>query len=172
MYKQELFQKIVNYAKKHFRSEEDHNFGVHYSPRQIRDNFFADRAVDPKSIRIGPTFSVLLFRLIDKKELDEVLLYKTIQISRAHFSKIRSNLQYQPTIDTVFKFIIGLKLALTESNMLLESAGFAFKSSSMRALLIKACVVERLYDPISIDTILEEQKEPILFALDQTLDVE
>jgi hypothetical protein len=42
----------------------------------------------------------------------------------------------------------------------------------MRALLIKACVVERLYDPISIDTILEEQKEPILFALDQTLDVE
>jgi hypothetical protein len=172
MYKQELFQKIVNYAKKHFRSEEDNTFGIHYSPRQVRDNFFVNRAVDPKSIQVGPTFSVLLFRLIDKKELDEVHLYKTIQISRAHFSKIRSNLQYQPTIDTVFKFIIGLKLALTESNMLLESAGFAFKSSSMRALLIKACVVERLYDPMSIDTILEGEKEPILFSLDKTSDIE
>jgi hypothetical protein len=172
MYKQELFQKIVNYARKHFRAEDDNTYGVSYSPRQVRDNFFVNQSIDPKSIQVGPTFSVLLFRFIDKKELDEVLLYKTIQISRAHFSKIRSNLDYQPTIDTVFKFIIGLKLALTESNMLLESAGFAFKSSSMRALLIKACVVERLYEPMSIDTILQGEKQPILFALDNTLDVE
>jgi hypothetical protein len=172
MYKEELFQKIINYAKKHYRREEDNLFGVAYSPRQIRDNFIVDSLVDPSSIKPGPTFSVLLFRFIDKKEFDEVLLYKTIQVSRAHFSKIRSNLQYQPTIDTVFKFIIGLKLALTESNILLESAGFAFKSSSMRDLLIKACVVERLYEPISIDEILEKENQPILFALDKPSNIE
>ena len=172
MYKQELILKIVHYAKKHLRTELEEIESPHYSPRSSKkdinfDNINAFRT----PFKPGPTFMTLLFELIAKKAMDDVSLYKTVGITRAHFSKMRSDLNYQPSKDTVFKLIIGLKLTLTESNMLLESAGFTFKSSSLRELMIKAVVVERLHDPILVDAALLSEDLELLFAPnDDTLD--
>jgi hypothetical protein len=172
MYKQELILKIVNYAKKHLRTERQELDSPHYSPRSNKRSDEMHEIHELRSpLKVGPTFVTLLFQFIDQKGIDEVTLYKTIGITRAHFSKMRSDLNYQPSKDTVFKFIIGLTLTLTESNMLLESAGLAFKSSSSRDLMIKAAVVERLYDTGLIDAALFFEKLPFLFAAnDETLD--
>lgn len=112
----------------------------------------------------GLSFSEMLFKLIDDKHIDEVKLYQHVMVSRSVFSKIRSSDVYQPDKDTVFKFAIGLGLNLEEGITFLASAGFNFKLSSNRDLIIRHCLELAKFDLIMVDQLLVDFKEKPLFS--------
>ena len=160
-----LIQQLIRYARVHLQDEVHEAYSRYDKPLYApinRENINA--SYDPLfSKKPGPTFSTLLFRFIDERNINEVILYKSIGISKAHFSKIRSHIQYQPTKDTVFKFLIGLNLTLKDSLLLLESSGFTFQSSLMRDLIIKGAIELNIFDIFSIDKALSEANLSPLF---------
>ena len=112
----------------------------------------------------GLSFSVMLFKFIIDKDIDQVKLYQHVMVSRSVFSKIRSSDTYQPDKDTVFKFAIGLRLNLEEGITFLASAGFNFKLSSNRDLIIRHCLELAKFDLIMVDQLLVDFKEKPLFS--------
>jgi hypothetical protein len=158
MKKNYLIDQLIRYARVHLQDEVE----AAYLNRSEKMSAPIDLETINASYdghfnkEVGPTFSTLLFSYIDKRNINEVLLYKSIGISKAHFSKIRSQINYQPTKDTVFKFLIGLNLSLKDSFLLLESSGFTFQSSQLRDLIIKGAIELSIFDVFSIDHALSE----------------
>lgn len=108
------------------------------------------------------TFQEFLFRLIDRKGMDEVEVYKKANIDRKHFSKIRSNANYQPTKKTALAFAIALGLSLDETKDLLLRAGIALTRSSTFDLIIEYCIEHKITDINEINCILFEYNQPTL----------
>ena len=100
------------------------------------------------------TFSEMLLRFIREREIYEAEVYKKANIDRKHFSKIRNNKDYRPSKETVLAFAIALELSLDESKDLLNTAGFAFSSSSRFDLIIQFFIEERDYDIFKINEAL------------------
>jgi hypothetical protein len=116
-------------------------------------SIFYNKLSIPK-IKPGKTFRERLFEFIDNRSMDEVKLYQQLGISRSIFSKIRSNDKYQPDRDNAFRFSIGLRLNLDETIEFIGSAGFNFKVSSERDLVIKHCIENHIYELMLVDEIL------------------
>ena len=126
---------------------------------------FAYKRVDKISLEKGLSFSELLFKFIDDRQLNEVELYQHVGVSKSVFSKIRTDDDYQPDKDTVFKFAIGLQLNLENGIEFLASAGFNFKVSSHRDLVIRHCLSLRKYGLMMVDDLLIQFNEKPLFSL-------
>jgi hypothetical protein len=99
------------------------------------------------------------------KNIDTVDFYKSISVSRQLFSKIISKDDYRPTKDTVLKFAIGMKLTLSETNLLMHASSFAFQTSNFRDLYIQALIEGEHYSPLMIDEVLVRFKLKPLFSL-------
>ena len=126
---------------------------------------FAYKRVDKISLEKGLSFSELLFKFIDAGNVKEVDLYQHVGVSKSVFSKIRTDDDYQPDKETVFKFAIGLQLNLEDGIEFLASAGFNFKVSSHRDLVIRHCLSLRKYGLMMVDDLLIQFNEKPLFSL-------
>ncbi|MCQ2599250.1 MAG: hypothetical protein MJ187_02615 [Alphaproteobacteria bacterium] len=112
----------------------------------------------PQQVDLAPTFSQKLFELIKKHNVSETDCYKNANLDRRLFSKIRSNDDYQPSKNTVFALIFGLKLNLKEANELLEAAGYSVSHSIKMDVLIEFLIKRRIYDISVVNDILYEHK--------------
>lgn len=74
----------------------------------------------------NPTFSELLFKFIEDKNLDKVECYKKALANRRLFSKIISNKNYKPLKLTVIKFIFALELNEDESEYLQKQQALVY----------------------------------------------
>ncbi|MBR2547484.1 MAG: macro domain-containing protein [Eubacterium sp.] len=110
----------------------------------------------------GETFQQKLFHMIDKKRLDDREVYKRANLDRKLFSKIKSNVNYNPTKKTVLALAIGMELNLDETVDLLKSAGYAFTPASVFDIIIEYCISHEFYNIIDIDCILFENGQPTL----------
>ncbi|WP_088066710.1 hypothetical protein [Gottfriedia luciferensis] len=93
-----------------------------------------------------PTFRELLFRLIDKKNINDPVIYKKAGIDRKHFSKIRSNPNYLPKKNTIIALALALELEQVEVEELLCSAGYTLSFSETSDLVIQFCLERNIYD--------------------------
>ena len=114
--------------------------------------------------RRGETFQQKLFHMIDRKKLDDRDVYKRSNIDRKLFSKIKSNVNYNPTKRTVFAFAIGMELNLDETVDLLRSAGMAFSPGSTFDKILEYCISHQFYDIIDINCMLFDYGQPTLGA--------
>ena len=108
------------------------------------------------------TFQTKLFKLIDERELKDSDVYNKVNIDRRLFSKIRSNVDYHPSKETII--LLGLALELDENEIvdLLESASYSLPMNSTYDLIIRFCFKEHIYNISTVNDLLYEYKCRIL----------
>lgn len=104
-------------------------------------------------------FQTLLFKYIDERNLKDSDVYNKVHIDRRLFSKIRSDVNYHPSKETVI--LLGLSLELNENEIesLLESASYSLPKNNYYDLIIRFCFKERIYDLKTINDFLDEYNQ-------------
>jgi len=108
------------------------------------------------------SFTERLFRFIDERELKDSDVYKRANIDRKHFSKIRNDLNYQPSKKTVFAFAIAMELNLDDTKDLLNSAGYSINYSKKFDIIIEYFIIEKIYNIFEINETLYTFKQQTL----------
>ena len=111
---------------------------------------------------LGRTFQEMLLHLIDEKGLTDTEVYKSANLDRKLFSKIRCNKDYKPSKSTALALAIALRLSLDETADLLGRAGLAISPSSKSDLIVKYCILHGIYDIISVNEILYAYDQPLI----------
>ena len=107
-------------------------------------------------------FSGTLLDLIDERGLRDSEVYKRANMTRQHFSKIRSNPRYKPTKTTVLALAIALRLSLEETSLLLDRAGFSLSHADCRDVIVEFFINEGNYDVFDINEALFAYDQPLL----------
>lgn len=99
--------------------------------------------------------------LIWSKGFSEIQIYKTANIDRRLFFKIRFDVDYHPQKQTILSLIIALHLNLLEAEDLLSKAGFAFSPVDTIDTIYQFCIENNIYDFRIIDELVYEKTELI-----------
>ncbi len=108
------------------------------------------------------TFSEMLLRLIDEKGLKDSDVYKSANIDRRLFSKIRGDVDYVPSKKTAISFCLALQLEMDEAKKLLATAGYTLSASSRFDLIIMYLIENCEYNICFANIVLDDYGEGTL----------
>ena len=118
------------------------------------DNYIEENKNDDK-------FQKLLFSYIDSKSLKDSDVYNKVDIDRRLFSKIRND-NYHPSKNTIILLGLSLELKEEEIEKLLESASYSLPKNNTRDLILRFCFIEKIYDYIKVNELLDNYNEELL----------
>jgi len=121
-----------------------------------------DKRLDDVVSRLDEPFATTLLRLIDSKGKTDVEVYKRANLDRKLFSKIRKGKGYMPSKKTVIALAVALELSLSETNNLLQRAGFALSRSVVFDVIVEYFITNQKYDIFDINNVLFEYDQPLL----------
>ncbi|MBS4197366.1 hypothetical protein [Lederbergia citri] len=122
----------------------------------LLDNNYNGEITDFIQTKRKPTLQKLLFSFIDQKGATDPEIYHKAGIDRKLFSKIRSNPTYHPSKQTIIALALALELDQEETNTLLNSAGYTLSDSETFDLVIKFCIMKRIYNIHDVNQALEQ----------------
>lgn len=108
------------------------------------------------------SFSEMLLQMIDEKGLKDSDVYKSANIDRRLFSKIRGNKDYVPSKKTAISLCLALQLEMNEARKLLAAAGYAFSASSKFDLIIMYLIENCEYNIHFVNIVLDDYGEGTL----------
>ncbi len=117
-----------------------------------------DKVLDRKE----ESFSTRLLRLIDERGLKDSAVYKSANIDRRLFSRIRSNEDYMPSKKTAISFCLALQLEMDETKKLLGTAGYTLSASSRFDLIIMYLIENNEYNIHFANMVLDDYGEGTL----------
>ena len=107
-----------------------------------------------KKNKVEDTFQTKLFKYIDKKGMKDSDVYNKVNIDRRLFSKIRNDINYHPSKETIILLGISLELNEKEIEELLESASYSLPMNTTYDLIIRFCFKEHIYNLNTINEFL------------------
>ena len=96
--------------------------------------------------KLEMSFSEKLMWWIKERKRKPVEIYRAAGVTKAHFAKIRNNVQYHPTKETVLAFVIALHLSMDEAADLLKRAGYALSESRLGDMIVKFFLEMKRYN--------------------------
>lgn len=121
-----------------------------------------NRTLESLLDQMEETFTEMLLRLIDERDLTDVEVYKKANMDRKLFSKIRSKKDYTPKKATVLALAIALELSLDETKDLLMRAGYALTMSHKADVIISYFIEHQEYNLFIINETLFYFEQPLL----------
>lgn len=113
------------------------------------DSYINDQKNDNK-------FQKLLFKYIDDRNLKDSDVYNKVNLDRRLFSKIRNDINYHPSKETIILLAISLELNEKELIDLLDSAAYSLPKNNYFDLIIRFCFIEGIYDVIKVNDLLND----------------
>ena len=107
-------------------------------------------------------FNAYLLELIKKKGMDNPQAYTASGVSRSTFSKIKNDMDYHTSKETVASFAIGLKLTVPEAEELYLAAGYRLTTSEMPDLIIRFFIENKMYRLDDINYCLDFYQFPLI----------
>lgn len=107
-------------------------------------------------------FVQMLFRKIDELGITDAECYKRANLTRQHFSKIRSDADYRPKKATAVALAFALRLERKEFEELLMKAGYALSGSTVFDTIILYSIKHKIYDVDEINGMLYDYDQILL----------
>ncbi|MDO5462312.1 MAG: helix-turn-helix transcriptional regulator, partial [bacterium] len=108
------------------------------------------------------SFVERLLRLMREKELRAPSVYRAANISKQLYSKMISNLYYQPSRDTAIALAFALRLTFEQAQDFIGRAGFQLTHSDERDVILEFFFKEKYYKLLDINVVLHEMgKKPL-----------
>lgn len=164
--KDTLFRKLEAYIKENYQSSTIVSAGkISYS---MRPSIRFDPKLVPSDSKLPQNLLHDWFREKEEASFKEVLLgfiddkfdgndaevYKRAGMDRKLFSKIRTSDTYVPNKSNVAALILALQLTEDEAETLLEAAGYSLAYNRHFDLIIRFCIVHKIYDLMKVNELL------------------
>lgn len=109
------------------------------------------------------SFSQTVLDIIRSQEKDEIIIYKRAHLDRKLFSKLRSNINYQPSRNTAIALVFALELELDDAQDLLRKAGFALSHATVSDMIIEYFILNHIYNILILNEMLYTFGQPVIF---------
>ncbi len=153
------------YAKREWEEKDDFETSIQYSEERMILPSYKRNLKEPMFVDQSKPFSLLLYDWIERSGMKPVEVYKRANISRKTFSKIMSNIHYQPSKPTAVAFAIALRLNLKQTQELLDSAGYSLSNAFKFDLIIKYHITQKKYNVFEINEVLFEHDQVLIGCL-------
>ncbi|QOR68702.1 hypothetical protein IM538_11600 [Cytobacillus suaedae] len=129
-------------------------YSLNESLKYNLDEIKIDEIEDFVKKKRQPTFSDVLFKMIDKRGQTDSYIYNKAGIDRRHFSKIRKE-DYRVSKNTAIALALALELSNRETEKLLSAAGFTLSDNDTFDLVIQFCLEKKIYDLLLVNEALD-----------------
>lgn len=140
------------------------NFTDYSRTSRFQRSFCYQIGLSDTVTNMNDSFSETLLILIEKKNKTEPEVYKTANVDRRVFSRIRTRKNYTPKKTTILALAIALELSIDETNNLLCKAGFALSPSILLDVIVSFFIKEKTFDIFEINAALSDYDQPQLGA--------